>query len=753
MTPTEATPPIARKEPKEATLHGITLTDSYAWLRDKESPEVTAYLEAENAYAEAVMAPLANLREQLYQEMLSHVKQTDVSVPYRDGAWSYYTRTEEGLQYAIHCRKAASDLDAPGLDSETGDPTNSTEEEILLDGNELAKGHAFFSIGTTDITDDGRWLAYTTDTTGFRQYTLHIKDLTTGETLPEEVERVGSVIWAADNQTLFYTVEDEEQKRQFQLYRATRGHLNQAVLVYQDDDERFNLAAGRTRDGRYLIMESASHTTSESWFLAADQPTAAFTLITPREDEHEYSIDHRNGQWFIRTNDRGRNFRLVTAPVATPAREHWAELIPHREEIMLEDIDLFADFFVACDREAGLPRLRIWRFENDSQNKDQNGRPAASLAGEIAFPEPAYSAYPHVNRIFETTTFRYAYQSLVTPSSVYEYDLAAGVSTLLKQLEIPGGFDRTLYASERIHATAPDGVKVPISLVYRRDRFKAASQQKTLGAPSSTPSYRGEGGKSQDPTSHESQSTLKEHDANAAGRNPLYIYGYGSYGYALPLGFNSNRLSLLDRGVVMAYAHIRGGGDLGKPWHDAGKMLVKRNTFTDFIAATEYLTANGYGDPARVAIEGGSAGGLLMGAVTNLRPDLFRAVLSHVPFVDVMNTMLDASLPLTVPEYEEWGDPNQVEYFRYMLSYSPYDNLKPASYPSMLVKTSLNDSQVMYWEPAKYVAKLRTLKTDSNPLLLVTNMEAGHGGASGRYDYLKEIAFDYAFLLRELRIV
>ncbi len=701
------TPPVARKHPAQTRIHDITLVDDYAWLRDKENPEVTAYLEAENVYADAQMAPLASLRDELYREMLSHVKQTDVSVAYRDGAWWYYTRTEEGLQYAIHCRKRGG---ASGPDADA-------EEQVVLDGNVLARGHAFFAIGDTDITDDGRWLAYSTDTKGFRQYTLRIKDLETGETLPGEVERVGSLAWAADkgspqrqvfvagvpNRTLFYTVEDEQQKRQYQLWRHTLGTPHaEDVLVYQDDDERFNVGVGRTRDGRFLVLESASHTTTECRVLPADQPDAGFALIAAREDEHEYSIDHRKGHWFIRTNDRGRNFRLVSAPEATPGREHWTDLIHHRDDIMLEDVDLFADFFVACEREDGLPRFRLWSFSGDGSE--------AAPADEIAFPEPAYSAHPHINRIFETKTFRYAYQSLVTPSSVYEYDLAAGASTLLKQLEIPGGFDRTLYASERVHAKAPDGVEVPISIVYRKDKREP-------------------------------------------GRNPLYVYGYGSYGYSLPLGFNSYRLSLLDRGVVMAYAHIRGGGDLGKPWHDAGKMLVKRNTFTDFIAAVECLTANGYGDQKRVAIEGGSAGGLLMGAVSNMRPELFRAVVSHVPFVDVMNTMLDASLPLTVPEYEEWGDPNEEEYFRYMLSYSPYDNLQATHYPPMLVKTSLHDSQVMYWEPAKYVAKLRTLKTDTNPLLLVTNMQAGHGGASGRYDYLKEIALDYAFVLRELGVV
>ncbi|MGA2672538.1 MAG: S9 family peptidase [Terracidiphilus sp.] len=687
------TPPIARKQHTETLLHGTVLADDYAWLREKQNPEVTAYLDAENAYAQAVMAPLDGLRDELYREMLSHVKQTDVSVPYRDGGWWYYTRTEEGRQYAIHCRKLAT----------TSSPDEDTPEQVILDGNLLAEDHPFFSIGATDIAADGRWLAYTTDTTGFRQYTLHIKNLATGETLAEEVERVGSVVWAADNRTLFYTVEDEEQKRQYQLWRHICGaQTTEDVLVYQDDDERFNLGAGRTRDGKFLVMESASHTTTESWVLPAAEPEGKFTLIGPREDDREYSIDHRNGLWFIRTNDRGRNFRLVTAPVATPGREHWTEIIPHRDAVMLEDVELFAGFYVACEREDGLPRLRIARFAGDG--------PESAPAGEIAFPEPAYSAHPHINRVFSTPAFRYAYQSLVTPSSVYEYDVATGASTLLKQLEIPGGFDRSLYASERVHATAPDGVRVPVSLVYRIDKRQP-------------------------------------------GTNPLYVYGYGSYGYALPLGFSPNRLSLLDRGVVMAYAHIRGGSDLGEPWHDAGKMLLKRNTFTDFVAAVEHLVSAGYGDPARIAIEGGSAGGLLMGAVVNLRPDLFRAVVSHVPFVDVMNTMLDASLPLTVPEYEEWGNPNEETYFRYMLSYSPYDNLKAVSYPSMLVKTSLHDSQVMYWEPAKYVAKLRTLKTDNNPLLLVTNMQAGHGGSSGRYDYLKEIALDYAFLLRELGLV
>ncbi len=668
-------------------MHGHVLVDDFAWLREKDNPETIAYLEAENAYTAAVMEPTAGLQEKLYREMLSHIQETDVSVPYRDGDYRYYSRTEEGLQYPIYCRKHL-DLDAP--------------EIVILDVNELAKGESFMAIGAFAVSDDGNLLAFSKDIKGFRQYTLQVKDLRTGELLPERVERVGSIVWASDSRTLFYTVEDEVQKRQYQLFRHVLGTPHeQDVLVYEEMDERFNLGAGRTRDRKYIILESGSHTTSEARFVPSDGPEGEFRLIAPRRENIEYSPEHRNGHWFLRINDTGRNFRLVTTPVENSAPEGWPELIPHRPDVMLEDVELFSGFYVTCERENGLQRLHVHRFSGAGTN--------TLPAQEIAFPEPVYLVYSHVNRIFETTVFRYGYQSLVTPSSVYEYDVMTGESKLLKQQEVPGGFDRTNYASERIFAPAQDGVKVPVSLVYRKDMFER-------------------------------------------GRNPLYVYGYGSYGYSLPVGFNSNRLCLLDRGFVMAYAHIRGGGDLGKPWHDAGRLLNKRNTFTDFIAVVEHLTTNGYGDSTRVAIEGGSAGGLLMGAVTNMRPELFRAVISHVPFVDVMNTMLDASLPLTVPEYEEWGNPNEREFFEYMLSYSPYDNLEAKPYPAMLVKTSLYDSQVMYWEPAKYVAKLRTLKTDNNHLLLHINMTAGHGGASGRYDYLREIAMDYAFLLREMGI-
>src|SRR6185437_5137537 len=689
-------PPVAPISTVETKIHNRTLTDDYAWLRNRAAPEVIAYLEAENAYTQAVTASDEPLRKTLYDEMLSHIKETDVSVPFREGRFWYYSRTEQGLQYPIYCRKPG----LPGRPTEAID--DSAPEEIILDVNELAKDQPYMAIHVFTVSDDGSLLAYSIDNTGFRQYTLQVKDLRTGQLLSERVERTGSIVWAADNRTLFYTVEDEVQKRQFRFYRHTLGQPHsEDPLLYEETDERFNIGAGRTRDGEYLLLESSSHTTTEERFLRAATPESQWHLIEPRRDNIEYYADHRSSLFYIRVNDAGRNFRLVTAPVSAASSVNWTEILPHRPDVMLEDVDLFATLYVSVERRARLPHLRVAHFAAEGS--------ASTGSEEIAFPEPVYTAHPHTNRIFDTTKYRYGYQSLVTPGSVFEYDIATGQSRLLKQLEVPGGFDKSLYASERLFAKAPDSVEVPVSLVYRKDKFQR-------------------------------------------GKNPLFVYGYGSYGYSLPIAFSSNRLSLLDRGFVLAYAHIRGGGDMGKPWHDAGRLMHKRNTFIDFLAATHHLLNEGYGDPNRVAAEGGSAGGLLMGAVVNMEPSLFRAVVSHVPFVDVMNTMLDASLPLTVPEYEEWGDPNQPDAFEYMLSYSPYDNLKSGPYPAMLIKTSLYDSQVMYWEPAKYVAKLRRLKTNTAPLLLHINMTAGHGGASGRYDYLREIAFDYAFLIHQLEL-
>jgi oligopeptidase B len=733
---TSIQPPVARRQPTPTTLHGVTLHDDYRWMRDKSSPEVLDYLNGENAYTAACMEPTTALQAMLYAEMLSHIKETDESVPYRLGNFFYSTRTVEGLQYPIHTRRPAAN---PDLNS----PFDASQpEQVILDVNALAEGHPFMSIGALSLSPDGNLLAYSTDPTGYRQYTLHIRDLRTGDDLADSGERVGSVAWAADSRTLFYSTEDETTKRHDHIFRHILGtSASEDVIVLHEEDERFNLGVGRTRDGRFLMIEAGSHTTNEYRFLDSSNPTDEFRVIAPRLDDQEYYPDHRwseetGGLFYIRANDTGKNFRVVTAPISAPGRDNWAELVPLHPEHPLEDFDLFHSFAVATRRKLGLPTLEILRFVDatgipftTAQSYPDLSRlaritpSAPTLAPPIAisFPEPTYTASPHINRIFTTDVYRYSYTSLVSPPSVYEYNVARqdsdtpiGHSKLLKQQEVPGNFDPSLYASERVWVPASGGVQVPTSIVYRRDQF------------------------------------------HRDGTSPLYIYGYGSYGYPLPVGFSSSRLSLLDRGVVMVYAHIRGGGELGDSWHDAGKMQAKMNTFTDFIAVTEHLTAQKYGARGRVAIEGGSAGGLLMGAATNLRPDLFRVVLSHVPFVDIMNTMLDASLPLTVAEYEEWGNPNEPEAFATMLSYSPYDNIESLTgkpIPAILVKTSLNDSQVMYWEPAKYVARLRTIKTDSTPLLLQINMDAGHGGASGRYDYLKEIAFDYAFLLTQLGVV
>ena len=676
-------PPVAKTVHTENHINNGKLVDDYHWLRDKSNPEVAQYLQSENAYADGVMKPTAALQQKLYDEMVSHIKETDVNVPYKDGGYFYYSRWEKGKQYPINARKKGN-LEAA--------------EEITLDVNELAKGQPFMSLGAYDPSDDGNLLAYSTDNTGFRQYKLRVRDLRTGKDSEVVADKVGSVAWANDNKTLFYTVEDDKTKRQYQLYRHALGAATgKDELIYEEKDERFNVGAGKSRSGKYIFLQISSHTTSEARWLDADNPGGEWKLIAPREQGVEYYPDHHGDQFLIRTNDKGRTFRVVSAPVSAPGKENWKEIVPLRPDVMLNDIEVFADFYVLVEREHGLPELTIVNFANGEKKR-------------ITYPEPVYTVFVSTNREYKTSKLRYAYQSLITPASVFDYDVEKYTSTLLKQTEVPGGYDASQYKSERVWATATDGVKVPVSLIYRKE--------------------------------------LKKAD----GSNPLYVYGYGSYGNILPVTFSSARLSLLDRGVVMAYAHIRGGGDMGKPWHDAGRMMNKMNTFTDFIACTEYLAANKYGSRDKIAIEGGSAGGLLMGAVTNMRPDLFKVVVSHVPFVDVMNTMLDASLPLTVPEYEEWGNPNEKAAYDYMLKYSPYDNLKKGAYPALLVKTSFNDSQVMYWEPAKYVAKLRTLKTDKNVLLLKTNMAAGHGGASGRYDRYKEVAFDYAFMLTQLGV-
>jgi len=707
--------PVARRRPVEQVLHGDRRVDDYAWLRDKDNAEVIAHLNAENAYTDAVLRDTEPFQEKLYQEMLGRILQTDLSVPYRLRGYLYFMRTEEGKQYPIHARK--SDAENP-------------PEELLLDLNVLAAGHSYLSLGSFAVSDDNSLLAYSLDTTGFRQYTLQIKNLQTGETLPARIERVTSAAWAADNRSLFYTVEDETTKRSYQLYRHVLGSTEPDTLLYEERDERFRLDVERTRSGAFLLLTIASHTTSEVRFCPAAQPNANFSLIAAREDNHEYYVDHHpgpgeiwsaavlpplsqpqprgdssDGFFYIRTNSGGRTFRLVTVAVDNPGRENWREFIPNRPEVMLASATAFHSHLVLYEREGGLPYLRIVPLGTATPV----GTDPLASSQRIAFSEPVYNASLGANPEFVTDHLRFQYESFITPRSVFDYDLRTGQQVLRKQQPVLGGYDPTQYVSERLHATASDGTLIPLSVVYRRD-------------------------------------TLRDSTA------PLLLYGYGSYGISVPVNFSSNRLSLLDRGVIYAIAHVRGGGELGKPWHDAGRMHNKRNTFTDFIAAAEHLISARFTSAQKLIIEGGSAGGLLMGAVANLRPDLFRMVISHVPFVDVLNTMLDASLPLTVGEYEEWGNPQIATDYFYMKSYDPYSNLERKAYPTMLVKTSLNDSQVMYWEPAKYVAKLRTLKTDTNPLLLKINMGAGHAGASGRYDYIREIALDYAFLLTQLGI-
>jgi len=675
-------PPVAKKVPHITEVHGQKLVDNYFWLRDKKNPEVAAYLEAENAYTTAVMKPTEGLQKKLYDEMLSRVKETDVEVPYKDGNYFYYTRTEAGKQYNIYCRRKGS-LEAP--------------EEVLLDVNEMAKGQKFMSIGDFEVSDDGNLLAYTTDNVGFRQFTIAVKDLRTGKLLPDHAERVGSVAWANDNKTLFYTVEDATTKRDYQAYRHTAGTNGSDTLIYEEKDERFNVYGGKTLSKAYIFLVSASHTTSETRYIPADHPMADFKVMEPRKQDVQYFPDHNGDFFYIRVNDTGRNFRLVKAPVADPRSGNWQEVVPHRANVMLDDTLFFKNYYVLSERENGLPQISVTDLANGKSQR-------------ISFPEAAYSSYGSQNREYDTNKFRYGYQSFITPRSVFDYDMATGQSTLLKQKEVPGGYDRNKYQVEQLYAPTSDGVKVPISVVHLKG-------------------------------------------AKMDGTGPLYLTAYGSYGASNDIRFNSDLFSLIDRGVVVAVAHIRGGGELGKAWHDDGRMMHKKNTFADFIASAEFLVAQGYGSKDRLVIEGRSAGGLLMGAVLNMRPDLFHAALVGVPFVDVINTMLDETLPLTVPEFEEWGNPKQKAAFDYMMSYSPYDNIQAKNYPNMLVRTSFNDSQVMYWEPAKYVAKMRATRTDHNTLIFKTNMNpAGHGGASGRYDRLHDVAFDYAYFLTQMGI-
>ncbi len=673
-------PPVAKSIPRAATLHGETRTDNYFWLRDRNNPEVIRHLEAENRYTAAVMKDTEPLQARLYEEILARIQQTDLSVPEKIGDYFYYARTEEGKQYGIFCRKKG------GLQA---------REEVLLDQNELAQGHKYFRVGARRVSPDHRLLAYSTDTTGAEVYTLVFKDLATGRLLPDQIPNTYySLEWGNDNQHVFYVTLDEA-KRPYRAWRHRLGTRREDdALLYEEKDEMFFLRVTKTKSKRYLLLDLESKTTSEVHYLEAGQPAGQFRVFHPRQHLMEYSVDHHGEKFYIVTNDNAKNFKVMETPVANTAKANWKEFLPHRPAVKVDGLETFRHHLVVYERENGLRAMR----SRDMRNGEVH---------YVEFPEPVYTFQPARTEEFDTNLLRFEYTSLVTPRSVFDYNLETRRRELQKEYEVLGGYDRARYQSERLFATAPDGARVPISLVYKKGLAKS-------------------------------------------GKNPLLLYGYGSYGMPNEPGFSSDRLSLLDRGFVYALAHIRGGGEMGRPWYEDGKLLRKKNTFTDFIACAEHLVAQKYTSPERLAIYGGSAGGLLMGAVVNLRPELFRVVVAKVPFVDVINTMIDPTIPLTVTEWEEWGNPKDKQYYEYMKSYSPYDNVGKKRYPHMLVTSGLNDPRVAYWEPAKWTAKLRATKTDQNVLLLKTNLGAGHGGPSGRYERMKETAFDYAFILKML---
>lgn len=676
-------PPVAKIEPTELEQHGHVRVDNYYWLRERDNPEVIAYLEAENAYTEAAMQSTEVLQENLYQEITGRIAQDDTSVPYRLDDYWYYDRVEEGGEYPIYCRKKGS-LDGP--------------EEVLLDVNELAEGHDYFAVRGVQVSPDHQRLAFASDSVGRRIYTLRFKDLISGEMLTDSIPGItGNVVWANDNKTLFYGKQDLQTLRWDRVYRHVLGtDASTDPLIYEELDETFNVFVFKTKSERFIGIASFQTLSNEYRFIEADQPLGEFAVFLPRQRNHEYQVDHFGDHFYIRTNDQAKNFRLMKTPVGDTAQEHWTEVIAHRDDVFLEGIEIFRQHLVVAERQKGLLQIQIRPWDGSPQHY-------------LEFDDPAYVAFPTDNLEIDSQVLRFTYSSMTTPRSTYDYTMDSRQKTLLKQQPVLGEFDSTDYVSERIFATSRDGKEIPISIVYRRGFEKDSD-------------------------------------------SPLLLYAYGSYGASMDASFQSDRLSLLDRGFAYAIAHIRGGQEMGRDWYEDGKLLRKMNTFNDFIDAGDFLVAEGYTQPAKLFAQGGSAGGLLMGAVTNLRPDLFHGVISHVPFVDVITTMLDAEIPLTSGEWDEWGDPRKKEYYDYMLSYSPYDQLEAKDYPHLLVTTGLHDSQVQYWEPAKYVAKLRTLKTDAHRLLLKTNMEAGHGGASGRFKRHKQTALVYAFMFDLLGI-
>ncbi|WP_128547938.1 S9 family peptidase [Larkinella soli] len=673
--------PQAPVKPKELTVHGHTRIDNYYWLNERENPEVIDYLKKENDYLEAVLAPVRELRENLFEEMKNRIKQQDESVPYKEGHYYYYTRFVEGGEYPLFCRRRGS---------------MQADEETILDVNELAKEHSYYDIGGLEVSDNEELVAYGEDTVSRRLYTLRIKNLKTGEIYPDAIPNTegGSYAWATDDKTLFYIRKDETTLLGYQVYRHVLGtDPSEDVLLYEEEDNQFYMGLYRMKSKKYIaVVSDHNGVASEYRLLEAADPTGAFQVFLPREKGHEYDLQHFGDKFYVRTNWNAENFRLMEVPEGhTADRSAWKEVIPHRPDVYLQQLDVFTNHLVLGERKEGLMHLRVIDQQNGGEHY-------------LDFGEPAYVAAISYNPDFNTNILRFGYASLTTPNSTYDYNMDTQEKTLLKRQEVLGGFDPDNYVSERMFAPGRDGVQVPVSLVYRK------------GTPKD-------------------------------GSAPLLQYAYGSYGLSTDPGFSSSRLSLLDRGFIYAIAHIRGGQEMGRKWYDDGKMLTKENTFNDFIDVSEYLIQNRYTAPDRLFALGGSAGGLLMGAIINQKPELYRGVVAAVPFVDVVTTMLDESIPLTTGEFEEWGNPKEKPYYDYMLTYSPYDNVQPKAYPNLLVTTGLHDSQVQYWEPAKWVAKLRTMKTDDNLLLLHTNMEAGHGGASGRFQALKEIALEYAFML------
>ncbi len=677
--PAQTQPPLAKPLPHKLEKHGHVRIDPYFWLRQRDNPDVVSYLNQENEYTQQMMADYKELQEQLFEETKARIKLDDSSVPYEDRGYVYYTRFEAGGQYPIYCRK----LNEPDA-----------AEQIMLDVNELAEGHSYCSVNGVRVSMNNKLLAYGVDFVGRRKYDLKFKNLETGEMLDDVLENVtGSCVWANDNRTVFYTRKDPQTLRAYLIMRHKLGTpVDEDTVAYEEKDEEFNCSVSKSRSRDFIFITSRQTLSTETRMLPADEPDGEFTVFLPREPKHEYSINHLNGKFYIRSNSDAENFRLLVTSEQTPGRENWKELIAHRDDVFLQSYSLFDDFLVLGERKNGLVQLRIMSHDGSHDTY-------------LPFDEPAYVARARPTPNPNTEWLRYGYTSLTTPNSVYEYNMKSGEKKLLKRDEVLGGFDPDNYRTERKWATARDGVKVPVSIVYHKD----------------TP---------------------------IDGTAPCLQYGYGSYGASMDPRFNSTLLNLLDRGFVYAIAHIRGGQELGRQWYENGKLFNKKNTFTDFIDVGKFLIQDKYADPQRLYARGGSAGGLLIGAVINLEPGLYHGVISNVPFVDVVTTMLDDSIPLTTFEYDEWGNPHQKDYYEYMLSYSPYDNVSAMDYPNMLVTTGLHDSQVQYWEPAKWVAKLRVHKTDDNLLLLKTNMDAGHGGASGRFDRFKEVALRHAFLLK-----